>query len=123
MSRWVKISSAVGGAFIVIVLVVAIAIASLGSDGGDDAAGSDGDGRSQQPFPGGGPPRGFDREGFQAFQNCLEENGVELPEPGENAGSPPTGFDPSDPERQEAFSECQDELPEGAGPPGGAPSF
>ena len=125
MSRAVKISSAIGGAVIVIVLAVAFAIAALGdSDNGDDAAGSDGSNQFQRQLPGGGPPGGVDPQALQAFRDCLEENGVELPDPGSSPGSgPPAGFDPRDSDPQKAFSKCRGELPEGAGPPGGAPSF
>jgi hypothetical protein len=114
MSRAAKVSSAIGGAVLVVVLVVALAIASV--DGGDDAASSDSGDQSEQQFPGAGPPSGADREALRGFQECLEEQGVELPEPGSQRGGPPSGFDPSDPDLQEALSACQDALPEGVGP-------
>ena len=125
MSRAVKISWAVGGAVIASLLAVALAIAVLGdSEGGDDAEGSNDRERSTQRFPGGGPPAGVNREELQAFRDCLEDNGVELPDPRSGGGgAPPAGPDGSDPDIREGFSQCQDKLPEGAGPPGRAPSF
>jgi putative ABC transport system ATP-binding protein len=121
MSRAVRISWIVGGALVVLVVVAAVAIGTIGGpDGESDAAGSE---TSQPQFPGDGPPGGADSEALQAFGHCLEENGVELPEPG-SGSAPPAGFDPRDSGVQEAFSKCQDELPEGARPPtGGPPSF
>lgn len=121
MSRAVRISWIVGGALVVLVVVAAVAIATIGGpDGESDVAGSE---TSQPQFPDDGPPGGADSEALQAFGDCLEENGVELPEPGSGSG-PPAGFDPRDSGVQEAFSKCQDELPEGARPPtGGPPSF
>ena len=41
---------------------------------------------------------------------------MELPEPGGQGGEPPSGFDPGDPELQQAFEACQAEMPEGIGP-------
>jgi hypothetical protein len=120
MNRALKISVAIGGAVLVIVAVaVGLAIASIG--GGDDAASSDGGRRSEQQFPGSGPPggappSGADRKDIQAFQDCLAEHGVELPDPRGQGGEPPSGFDPNAPDLQEAFSACEGELPAGVGP-------
>jgi hypothetical protein len=117
MNRALKISAAIGGA--VLVIVVGLAIASMG--GGDDAASSDGDRRSERQFPGSGPPggappSGADRADIHAFQDCLAEQGVELPDPRGQGGEPPSGFDANDPDLREAFSACQGELPAGVGP-------
>jgi hypothetical protein len=121
MNRRVKLFAAIGGAALVIVAVaVGLAIASIG--GGDDAASSDGRSRPGQQSPGNGPPGGAppsraNREAFQAVQDCLAKHGVELPDPRGQGGQPPSGFDPNDPDLQEAFSACRDELPAGVGPP------
>jgi hypothetical protein len=120
MSRAVKIGSAIGAVVLIVVLAVALAVASIGGE--DDASSSNSGSQSEQGFPGGGPPgveppSGADRADLQAFQGCLEEQGVELPDPSDRGGGPPPGFDPNDSELQEAMSACQDELPEGFGAP------
>ena len=119
MSRAVKIGSAVGAVVLIVVLAVALAVASIGGE--DDASSSNSGSQSEQGFPGGAPggepPSGADQADLQAFQDCLEEQGVELPDPSDQGGGPPPGFDPNDSELQEAMSACQDELPEGFGAP------
>ena len=82
-------------------------------------------------------------DGFQAFQNCLEEHGVDAPvPPSGDAGAPPQGGDfpdggappdssgappqgaPFGDADQEAFQACGDLMPsppDGGFPQGGAP--
>lgn len=119
MSRGAKVGAALGvGVLVLVAVAVALAVASLGdSDSGNGSARSERGSQSRPAFPGGAPPSDADREALNAFRSCLEAQGVELPDPGSQDGGPPSGFDPSDPELREAFSSCQDKLPEGVGPP------
>ena len=74
-------------------------------------------------------PKPIDPEEFEAFRQCMADNGVELPAPPEPGSGPPTGPPPRpdvDRETLDAAHEaCQDLLPEGArfghgqGGPGG----
>lgn len=97
-------------------LMAALALAgglAAGCGGGDESNGDAGSGAQDAPSraPQGAPA------GIEEFQSCLEEQGVELPEPG--SGGAPPGQDMSA-EAQNAFEACQDKLPEGAAP-GSAP--
>ena len=99
--------------------IVAVGAAVALTD--DESAGPD--------APTDGPPAmaGPDAEAMEAFRGCLEEQGVQPPEPGLAPG--PGGVAPGRPqgglpggppeELQRAFEACADELPEGAAPPGG----
>jgi hypothetical protein len=101
------------------VTLVLAAVGVLAGCGGDDS-GTSGDQPAQNApaaAPQGGPP-----EGIEDLQACLEKHGVDLPDP-ERGGVPPAGGAPTEDTRK-AFEACQDELPEGLGPPsggGGAP--
>ena len=78
--------------------------------GRDDESSGSGDSDAQ-----GAPseaPRGAPA-GIEEFQSCLEDQGVELPEPGSGEAVPP-GEDMSA-EAQKAMEACQDKLPEGFG--------
>jgi hypothetical protein len=86
--------------------------------GGDEDAGASADGASQDMAS--GAPQGVPA-GIEKFEACLAEHGVEVPD--RTSGGPPpdggmSGEGPSD-EVKKAFEACQDELPEGAGPPTG----
>jgi hypothetical protein len=110
MSR--KVMAIAGGAIgLIVILAVAlvVAIASSGDDDSDPAE------ASPTTFQG-SPPEGQrpDPEELEEFRTCMEEQGVELPEPGE---APPANVE----ELQQAFEACRDLLPEGLIPPGGAP--
>jgi hypothetical protein len=103
-----------GGAIgLIVVLAVALVVAIASS-------GSDEDGSSAEAAPQtfqGSPPEGFERpdpEVVEEFRACMEDQGVEVPEPGE---APPSDGD----RLQEAFAACSDLLPEDIRPPGGAP--
>lgn len=69
------------------------------------------------------------------YRDCLEQNGVKLPAPGQGGGAGGGGaggggngarrgglgqLDPSDPKVQAAMKACQSKLPAGGGPGGGA---
>ena len=95
--------------FLVLGLVATVVSAQTGGDDGD------GDEGTTEETP------DVDREAFEAFRECLTENGVEVPADGER----PNRDDITD-EQREAFrtarEACADELPEGArfgGGPGG----
>ena len=67
------------------------------------------------------------QDAFQAFAQCMRDNGVDLPDPGQGggpgAGGPPGrggGIDMDDPDVQAAQEKCRDKLPQG-GPGGGGP--
>ena len=91
---------AVGGlSALCVVLAVALAI-SLAS-GDDDAP----------ALPGAPAVVGGDPEEMQEFQDCMEDQGVEPPGPGQ--AQAPEGFD-------DALEACGDLLPQGAPPIGGA---
>jgi hypothetical protein len=101
----------IGGA-VAIVVIIGVAIAVLAS--GDDSASSAG---ATTPA---GAPEGLSEEQAQLeeFRSCMSDQGVELPQPGEG----PTIQGPS-PEMLEAMQQCQQYLPEGVGPGGGAPGL
>ena len=90
---------AVGGvSALALGLLVALVVALAGADSDDDPA------TPEEPTlitPGGEPSA--------EFQECMEENGVERPEPGTPQTAPPAGF-------EEAFEACRELLPEGAVP-------
>ena len=87
---------------------------TAGCGGGDESSGS-GDSNAQgapSEAPQGAPA------GIEEFQSCLEDQGVDLPEPG-SGEAPPPGQNLSA-ESQKALEACQDKLPDGFGP-GNAP--
>ena len=93
---------AIGGlSALCFVLAVALAVALASGD--DDDPG---------PGFGAGEPMivGGDPDEMQAFEDCMEESGVEPPSPSQRQA--PEGFD-------QALEECGDLLPEGAPPTGG----
>jgi hypothetical protein len=73
------------------------------------------------------PPGAPDEDAARAFQDCLAEQGVDPPEPAVAPAGPlppagprvPRGAPPE--ELGRALEECNDLLPEGAGPPGAMP--
>jgi len=50
---------------------------------------------------------------LQEFRQCMEDQGVEVPDFRPGRGAPPAGggFDPDDPDVQEAMERCQDSAP------------
>ena len=100
-------------------LLAALALTAgviAGCGGGDDA-GASANGASQDMAS--GAPQGVPA-GVEKFEACLEEQGVKVPD--RTSGGPPpdsgmSGQGPSE-KVQKAFAACQNELPEGVGPPG-----
>ena len=78
-----------------LLVALVVALASAGSDDGPTAP------EPRLVTPGGEPS--------PEFRACMEENGVEPPEPGVPQQAPPAGV-------EEAFEACRDLLPEGAAP-------
>lgn len=95
---WIVVGGAVG-----VVVILAAALVVVIASGDDEPE------RAQPVLA----PLGGDAEGTEAFRDCLAEQGVELPAPGEG---PPTG---DVDELQEAFEACRELLPEGFAPQGG----
>ncbi len=110
-----------------VAVLAAIAVAGCGGSSGDstnaETTASSGGGAGAGGMPGGGGgPGGLEID--DEARECLEEQGVELPEPGEGGGppegGPPEGFEGGE-EIQKAFEECGIEAPQGGGP-GGPPT-
>ena len=109
-------------------LLAALALTAgvIAGCGGDEDGGASADGASQDLAS--GAPQGV-QAGIENFKACLKEQGVEVPDRS-SGESPPnggmSGEGPSD-KVKKAFAACQDELPEGVGPPaggsGGPPGF
>lgn len=111
-----------------LVVLVAALLVGCGGSGGD----SSGEASSTASSGQAGGPGGF-AEISEETRACLEEQGVELPDPGEGPpgggappeggppeGGPPQGFGQGGEEMKEALEECGAELPQG-GPGGGPP--
>jgi hypothetical protein len=101
---------AAGGIALIVILAVALVVAIASS--GDNAANPDEDSPGVFLGPGG---EGFERpdpEVVEEFRACMEDHGVEVPEPGT---APPSDSD----RLQQAFAACSDLLPEDIRPPGG----
>jgi hypothetical protein len=92
---------AVGGVSALAVGLLVALVVALASAGSDDGAGAS---EPTLVTPGGEPSA--------EFQECMEENGVEPPQPGVPQQAPPAGF-------EEAFEACRDLLPQGGAPEGG----
>ncbi len=103
------------------VLVAALLVGCGGSSGDSSTEGS-----STAISGQAGGPGGFELS--DDTRACLEEQGVELPDPGEGPpgsgappeGGPPQGFGQGGEDMKEALEECGAELPQG-GPGGGPP--
>jgi hypothetical protein len=56
---------------------------------------------------------------FQAFAQCMRDEGIDVPDITAGDGPPGGGelLDTDDPDVQAAMEQCQDELPQGAGGP------
>lgn len=107
-------------------VLAAALLAGCGGSSGDSST----EGSSTASFGQAGGPASFELS--EDTRACLEEQGVELPDPGEGppgggappeggppAGGPPQGFGQGGEEMKEAFEECGAELPRGG--PGGPP--
>ena len=94
-------------------LAIAVAAAGLaaGCGGGSEEPREtrDSDGPALAPAPGGPDP-----QAFQKFQDCLRDNGFELPE------APPAGG-PVEPPPEDVRRKCERHLPEGLPRPGEQP--
>jgi hypothetical protein len=98
---------AVVGICVAATAAMAIALVIVLAGGDDDPAPAE----RAAPFVfGGGPAEGSGAapEELDEFRACLEDQGVEVPEP----GAAPSGGDVE--EMQEAFEACRELLPEGA---------
>lgn len=108
------------------VLVAALLVGCGGSSGDSSTEGG-----STASSDRAGGPAGFELS--DDTRACLEEQGVELPDPGEGPpgggappeGGPPQGFGQGGEEMKEALEECGAELPQGgpAGPPMDSSAF
>ena len=95
---WIAVGG-VGALALGLLVALVVALASAGSEDEPEAP-------EPALFTPGGVPSA-------EFQECMEENGVESPEPGTPQQAPPAGF-------EKAFEACRDLLPEGgAGEAGG----
>ena len=95
---------AVVGISLAATVAMAVALAIVLAGGDDD---SEPEGPAAPFTVGSGPaPSGALPEELEDFQQCLEDQGVELPTPGER---PPANSD----ELQDAVESCQEHLPEG----------
>jgi hypothetical protein len=102
----------------IVVLAVAVLAAlaftgcsskSSGSEGGNQTAGA-------APSGGvGGMPNASEQEQLRKFEQCLREQGVEPPEPGEPGARPSVGHEPTAKE-QAAMEKCSQFLPNGGEP-------
>lgn len=110
-----------------LVILVAAFLVGCGGSSGDSSTEESSTASAGQA----GGPAGFELS--DDTRACLEEQGVELPEPGEGPpgggappeggppeGGPPQGFGQGGEEMKEALEECGAELPQG-GPGGGPP--
>lgn len=106
------------GALVVLVAALLVGCGGSSSDSSSEESGTASSGQACGPG-------GF-AEISEETRACLEEQGVELPDPGEGPsgggppeGGPPAGFGEGAEEMREALEECGAELPEGR--PGGPP--
>jgi hypothetical protein len=113
------------------VVLVAALLGGCGGSSGDSSSDKSGTASAGQA----GGPAGFELS--DETRACLEEQGVELPDPGEGPpggappaggppeGGPPQGFDQGGEEMKEALEECGAELPQGnpEGPPTDSGAF
>jgi hypothetical protein len=97
-----------GGAIAVIVILVVALVVAIASSGDEEASPAE---SSPETFLSPGT-EGFERpdpEALEEFQVCLEEQGAELPQPGEE---PPTDLEAL----RKAFAACRDLLPDDFAP-------
>lgn len=91
----------------------ALALAVAGCGGSDTSATESASSAPAQSAPSGQPPQ-FDQDAFTQLRQCLEENGVTLPSPGQQ-GAPPSGMQGGPPtlseDAQKAFEACGEYLP------------
>jgi len=106
MRRWL-----LGSIVVFVVVVAAVVILIAGAMGGDDSSSS---GDAAAPEAAGFAPS-------QELQDCLQEQGIELP----SGGTAPTpGQAPSlDGDQGAAIQACSEYLPDGGAPPAGAPTL
>lgn len=101
--------------------ITAALVLAVAGCGGSEASESE-SAASAQSAPSGQRPQ-FDQDAFTQLRQCLEENGVTLPSPGQQ-GAPPSGMQGGPPAlgegAQKAFEACSDYLPS---PPQGQGSF
>jgi hypothetical protein len=95
---------AVVGVSVAATVAMAVALAIVLAGGDDDP---DPDRTAPLAISPGGAPPGAVPEELDEFRACLEDQGVELPVPGEE---PPANSN----ELQDAVESCQEYLPEGA---------
>lgn len=101
--------------YLTLVAVAALLLAGCGGSGGSDSSSEESTASAGQA----GGPAGFELS--DDTRACLQEQGVELPDPGEGpagGGAPPEGGPPEG--MKEALEKCGAELPQG-GPTGGGP--
>jgi hypothetical protein len=108
-----KMTAIAAGAIAVIVALAVALVVVIASSGDDDEG-------PENAAPGlslGSSPGGHEvpvPEELEAFRQCMRDEGIDIPEPGEAP--------PSDPEAvQEGFTACRDRLPQDFGQHGGAP--
>jgi hypothetical protein len=101
-----------------------LAAAAVAGCGGDSEAAANRESNGGQ----GGQPQlpAEQRDRVQKFRDCMEENGVDLPDlsDGPPQGGPPPGIDPMSSEFRSAIQECGQLAPRPGGmhgPPGGPP--
>jgi hypothetical protein len=95
---------AVVGVSVAATVAMAVALVIVLAGGGDD---SEPEGTAAPFAVGSGPaPSGAVPEELNDFRQCLEDQGVELPTPGDR---PPANSD----ELQDAVESCQEYLPQG----------
>lgn len=109
----------------ILAAVVVLLLAGCGGSGGSSSSQESSAASSQQA--------GGLAEISEETRSCLQEKGIELPEPGQGgppggslegrppAGGPPQGFGKGGAKMKKAFEECGAELPQGK-PEGGPPN-
>lgn len=117
-----------------LVVLVAVLLSGCGGSGSSDSTTEESSAASSEQASG---PGGF-AEISEEIRSCLQEKGVELPEPGQGGppaggppegmppeGGPPQGFGKGGAKMKKAFDECGVEPPQGKpeGPPMNAGVF
>jgi hypothetical protein len=117
------LGSALAAAALTAAAFAAVSVAQ--NDGGakDTEKSDEGDPRVERHFVPGGPGLWEeDREAMESFRKCMEDQGVELPEPpdpgelgpGEMPDPPKPPTEAERAEIEKAHEACKDKLPEGA---------